>query len=100
MRFRSRKREALYRKRRPLVEQLLAEFPICQRCGTNPSQDIHEVVTRARGGSILDRKNLRAICRSCHTFITTHPAQAEAEGLMAHSWERDRYTSEWEGMPE
>jgi 5-methylcytosine-specific restriction endonuclease McrA len=100
VRFRSKKREALYRKRRPLVEQLLAEFPICQRCGTNPSRDIHEVVTRARGGSILDPANLRALCRSCHIWITTHPKQAEAEGLMAPSWERDRYTTDVEGRPE
>ena len=76
MRFRSKKREAIYRKRRPLVEQLLAERPICERCGTNPSTEIHEVVTRARGGSILDRANCRALCRGCHRWITEHPKQA------------------------
>jgi len=100
VRFRSRKREALYRQRRPLVEQMLAANPICQRCGTNPSTEIHEVVTRARGGSITDPANCRALCHSCHAWITTHPAQAHAEGLMAHSWERDRYTTDVEGMPE
>jgi 5-methylcytosine-specific restriction endonuclease McrA len=100
MRFRSRKREAIYRQRRPLVAALLAERPICERCGTNPSDDVHEVVSRARGGSILDRSNLVAICRSCHRFLTDHPAQAHAEGLMKHSWDRDRWTTEREGMPE
>ena len=34
MRFRSKKREALYRERRPLVALLLEEHPICQRCGS------------------------------------------------------------------
>lgn len=100
MRFRSRKREAIYRQRRPLVAALLAERPICERCGTNPSDDVHEVVSRARGGSILDSRNLVCLCRSCHTWLTDHPAQAEAEGFSAHSWDRDRYTSTWEGMPE
>ena len=94
VRFRSKKREVVYRERRPLVEQMLAEYPICQRCGTNPSDDVHEVVSRARWGSaeaLLHRANLRCLCRSCHTWITMHPAEAEAEGLSAHSWERDRY---------
>ena len=99
MRFRSKKREAIYRKRRPLVEQLLAERPICERCATNPSTEIHEVVTRARGGSILDPANCRALCRLCHFHITTHPKQAHEEGLMAHSWERDKYLSDEEGRP-
>jgi len=100
MRFRSKKREAIYRKRRPLVEQLLAERSICERCGTNPSTEIHEVVTRARGGSILDPANCRALCRRCHAWVTEHPKQAHEEGLMRHSWERDRYTRDIEGMPE
>lgn len=100
MRFRSKKREAIYRKRRPLVEQMLAAKPICERCGMNPSTEIHEVVTRARGGSILSEANCRALCRACHRWITEHPAKAHEEGFMAHSWERDKYTTEWEGMPE
>lgn len=100
MRFRSKKREAIYRKRRPLVEQLLAERPICERCGTNPSTEIHEVVTRARGGSILDPANLRALCRACHRWVTEHPAKSHEEGFMAHSWERNRYLTDEEGRPE
>lgn len=100
MRFRSRKREAMYRQRRPLVAALLAERPICERCGTNPSDDVHEVVSRARGGSILDRSNLVCLCRSCHTWLTDHPAAAVGEGFSAHSWDRDRWTTEREGMPE
>jgi 5-methylcytosine-specific restriction endonuclease McrA len=99
MRFRSRKREAMYRQRRPLVAALLAERPICERCGTNPSDDVHEVVSRARGGSILDTSNLVCLCRSCHRWLTDHPAAAVDEGFSAHSWDRDRYTTDQEGMP-
>jgi len=100
MRFRSKKMERLYRQRRPLVVQLLDQFPICQRCGTNPSQDIHEVVRRSQGGSILDPANLRALCRRCHAWVTEHPKEAEEEGLSAPSWQRDKYLSDWEGAPE
>ena len=100
MRFRSKKREALYRERRPLVALLLEEHPICQRCGTNPSVDVHEIVSRARGGSILDRSIQACLCRSCHIWLTDHPAAAEREGFSAHSWERDKYTTHQEGRPE
>ena len=100
MRFRSKKRERLYRERRPLVAALLEDHPICERCGTNPSVDVHEIVSRARGGSILDKRNLACLCRGCHEVITAHPALAEREGFSAHSWDRDRYTTEREGMPD
>lgn len=93
IRFRSKKREAVYRQRRPLVAQLLADHPICERCGSNPSQDVHEIVSRARGGDILDPANLRCLCRSCHTWITLNPHASYVEGFSAHSWERDEYTS-------
>lgn len=53
-----------------------------------PSQDIHEVVSRARGGSITDVSNLMAVCRPCHDWITRNPAAAETLGLAKHSWER------------
>jgi 5-methylcytosine-specific restriction endonuclease McrA len=100
VRFRSKKREQVYRQRRPLVVRLLEEFPICQRCGTNPSVDIHEVVRRSQGGSILDPANLRALCRRCHMWVTEHPKQAEEEGFSAPSWQRDRYLTDWEVRPE
>ena len=89
MRFRSKKMEAKYRKRRSLVAQMLDEKPVCERCSAARSTDIHEVVSRARGGSILDPANLVALCRQCHSFITQNPLVAEAEGWSKHSWERD-----------
>lgn len=55
MRQRSEKMEKLYRtKRRNIVRKLLSERPICQRCLSDRSQDVHELKSRARGGSITD----------------------------------------------
>lgn len=88
MRPRSKKRQKLYEDERiPLVKEMLEENPVCQRCWRAPSTDVHEIKSRARGGSITDKANLACLCRSCHDFITTHPAQAEAEGWSIHSWE-------------
>lgn len=88
MRQRSEKMEKLYRtKRRNLVRKLLLERPICQRCLSDRSQDVHELKSRARGGSITDVENLVTLCRACHNWVTTHPAEATAQGWLKHSWE-------------
>ena len=81
--------EAKYRERRSLVAQMLDEKPVCERCDQARSTDIHEVVSRARGGSILDPANLVALCRPCHSFLTQNPLVAHAEGWSKHSWEND-----------
>lgn len=49
--------------------------------------DAHEVLTRARGGSITDPDNGIATCRSHHDWIHDHPVEAERLGLLAHSWD-------------
>lgn len=102
MRHRSKKQEALYRKRRPLVARLLEERPGCEACpafacldgkkafNQRQSQDIHELVNRSQGGSILDEKNLLAVCRPCHTRITQDQLEAEGLGLHLPGW-----THEW-----
>ncbi len=82
MRFRSRKQEALYRERRVLVARLLTDRPICERCHAARSTDVHELLSRARGGSILDESNLACLCRPCHSWVTTNPAAATAEGWL------------------
>lgn len=100
MRHRSKKKEAEYRLRRPLVERLLAERPHCEACPVfakndgvgavyiqRPSQDIHELVRRSQGGSILDEENLMAVCRKCHTRIGNHPQLAFDLGLSKHAWD-------------
>lgn len=100
MRHRSKKKEAEYRLRRPLVARLLEEKPWCEACvkfaehdglttyKRNRSSDIHEIVRRSQGGSILDKENLMAVCRPCHTRIGNHPQLAFDLGLAKHGWER------------
>ena len=85
LRPRSAARAALYVKRRALVAQLLADRPSCEAkiaglC-TGRTVDVHELLSRARGGSILDETGLLALCRACHDHVTTHPAWAEGHGL-------------------
>jgi len=99
VRYRSKKQEDKYKLRRPLVEKLLGQYPYCQACGVfashdgkvtyqqNPSQDIHELVRRSQGGSILDEDNLLAVCRKCHTRIGNYPQLAFDLGLSKHHWD-------------
>lgn len=85
---RSKKRSALYRQQRaPLVAALLRDQPPCQRCHARPAVDVHEIKTRARGGSILDPENLALLCRPCHTWITDNPAEALEDGWLRNSWD-------------
>ena len=85
MRFRSKEREKEYRARRRLVRELLDDA-ICERCQSARATEVHEVLSRARGGSILDRANCRVLCHECHRWVTEHPAAAVAAGWLAHSW--------------
>mgnify|MGYP006280311551 CR=1 FL=1 len=99
MRHRSKKKEAEYRLRRPLVARLLNERPYCEACPVfaeydgkviytrQKSVDIHELKRRSQGGSILDEDNLLSVCRSCHSRIGNNPALAFELGLAKHGWE-------------
>lgn len=87
LRARSRRQANTYRTRRaPLVADLLEERPVCQRCQAARSSEVHELKSRARGGSILEENNLAALCHACHAWITTNPAAATAEGWLLPSW--------------
>lgn len=100
MRHRSRKKEAEYRLRRPLVEKLLGERPWCEACpvfathdgkvtyARRQSVDVHELVRRSQGGSILDEDNLMCVCRECHRRIGNHPQLAFDLGLARHSYDQ------------
>jgi 5-methylcytosine-specific restriction endonuclease McrA len=97
---RSAKTEALYEERRPFVEKILRERPLCQACQVfakhdekttynhHLSRDVHELVRRSQGGSILDEDNVLAVCRPCHTRIGNYPQLAFDLGLAKHGWER------------
>jgi 5-methylcytosine-specific restriction endonuclease McrA len=100
MRHRSKKKEAEYELRRPLVARLLQKRPLCEACPIfakhddvavyrrNQAQDVHELVRRSQGGSILDEKNLIVVCRPCHQRIGNYPQLAFDLGLAKHGWER------------
>ena len=77
--------------RRALVKRLLAEQPRCQirvQCQGAPAVDVHEIKSRARGGSILDASNCMTTCRCCHGWVTEHPAEAQAKGWAKSSWDK------------
>ena len=63
--------------------------PECQR----PADDLHEPLTRARGGAITDEANAVPLSRHCHDEITFSPESelgwAYAAGLLIHSWDAD-----------
>lgn len=101
MRHRSPKKEAEYRQRRKFVVQILTETPWCQACGVfaehdqkityikNPATDVHELIRRSQGGSILDAANVIAVCRPCHDRIGRFPALAFELGLAKEGWKRE-----------
>ncbi len=98
---RSKKMESAYEKRRPFVEKILKERPLCEACKVfashdgkatfnhHMSRDVHEIVRRSQGGSILDESNVLAVCRPCHIRIGNYPQLAFDLGLAKHGWERD-----------
>jgi len=61
------------------------EAGINEYCSRVPT-DVHEIKTRARGGSITDPDNCLALCRGCHRFITDHPAWSLEHGYVVHAW--------------
>lgn len=99
MRRRSAKKEAEYVLRRPLVARLLAERPWCEACPKfaahdnlmvyirRPSVDVHELVRRSQGGSILEESNLMCVCRECHRRIGNEPQLAFDLGLARHAYD-------------
>ncbi len=88
LRPRSAKTARTYVARRVLVAALMAEHPLCQVPGCHrPSTDIHEALTRARLGSILDPGNCWAVCRPHHDEIHDEPDWAYRLGFLIHSWD-------------
>ena len=87
----SDKRRAENAARAPVRLALLAAYPRCQarwQCAGDPSTDCHERLSRARGGSVtdLEQSHAIAVCRRCHSWLTEHPADAEARRLLLPSW--------------
>jgi hypothetical protein len=90
MRRVSPKRAVQNVQRRAFVKRLLEERWECEaqiptRCSRLAS-DVHEIKTRARGGSFLDEENCLCICRPCHSWITDHTAWSLEHGFIVSSW--------------
>jgi hypothetical protein len=85
----SRKRAREIRERRAMLQAkypgiTLCEVPFCNWV----ADDAHEPLTRARGGSITDSSNVKAVCRPHHDEITfEEPEWAYELGFLRHSWE-------------
>lgn len=79
--------------RRDLVAAMLTARPRCEArvlCRGARAVDVHERLSRARGGNILDPEQAHMItaCRTCHDWITTNPKAAEARWLALPSWHK------------
>jgi len=85
---RSPKTAKKYVPRRALVAELLLYPSVCEVSWcSDTATDPHEPKTRARGGSILDRENVRLICAPHHGEIhDTEPDWAYKHGFLKHSW--------------
>lgn len=110
LRSMSPKRAKVQRQRREMVRDELAKRELCEagarirvyqksdlgkayagnrddrgyRCG-GLAVDLHEPLTRARGGDILDPANTFAVCRICHEWIHAYPKDAVHCGLLVSS---------------
>ena len=104
-------RQAENRLRRAMANQMFPERPLCvvyelsqvnpglipaeviSRCG-RWADDLHEPLSRGRGGGIADPGNWATPCRPCHDEITFRPDSelgwAYALGLKVHSWPGQR----------
>jgi hypothetical protein len=91
-------RAARERARRVFVRQMLTIRPHCQAqlpmaaAGHEAAQqcyglasEVHEPLTRARGGSTTDPANALTVCPPCHRWIHDNPADATALGLLIPS---------------
>lgn len=99
LRQRSKRTQKTYRDERvPLVERLLRERPRCEiryRCDGARAVDVHEVLTRGRGGSITDARNCLTACRACHTWVTDNPRPAQCLGFVLPSWSENAVDDPW-----
>lgn len=88
---RSAKRAAEMDDRRAIYDWLRATHPVqCAwpRC-SKPWEDAHEVHTRARGGSHIDRRVIIGLCRDHNRRAGDDPRAAECIGVVVPSWAAD-----------
>lgn len=85
----SPKRRRENRVRRQVAESTFGLSPVCAVPGCGQwADDVHEPLTRARGGSIVDPANMAPLCRFHNGQLADEePAWAYDLGLLKHSWE-------------
>jgi len=80
--------------RRDIVAAMLADGALCEAgpiigvashavACAKFARDVHEILPRSAGGSIVEATNLLRVCRACHRWIHTNPKAARAMGLLA-----------------
>jgi HNH endonuclease len=90
MRRVSPKAAARQRERRKLAASYVVRPPCSVPWCPALADDLHEALSRARGGSTTDEANIRPLCRPCHDVITdTEPMWAYALGLLLRSHPAD-----------
>ena len=86
----SAKRARTNRERSAMVRGLWPDMrPVCvvQGC-SRLADDVHEPLSRARGGSITDPENAVPVCRPHHDELTFGElGWAYEQGLKVHSWD-------------
>lgn len=88
----SKKRQKENAERREMVRTLWPdETPRCIVKGCpRLADDVHEPLSRGRGGLIQDPDNAVPICRPHHDEVTFgEPEWAYEQGLLIHSWDGD-----------
>ena len=82
-RVENRERRAMKERRWPNGERPRCARPSCPRL----ADDLHEILTRARGGLITDEANTAPLCRQDNDELTLEPAWGYELGLLRHSWD-------------
>lgn len=89
LRPRSTKTAHVYVTRRQIVSELFLYPSVCEvaEC-TVIATDPHEPLTRARGGDILDRANIRLVCHY-HNWLFSQSEEPwmYEQGFLIHSWD-------------
>lgn len=93
LRATSRKRDRENRERRAMKNAMFPDgTPPCivPWCG-QWADDLHEPLTRARGGSIIEPDNAVPTCRAHNDELTEEPAWGYELNLLVHEWDKRSY---------
>lgn len=83
-----------------LRAEFMREHPLCELCEKKGlivlAEEVHHIKPIADGGARLDKRNLQALCKACHTKITNEAGQTVCE----YSWKSVPSKSPMEGVSE